>query len=421
MDQIVDMAIIGAGPYGLSLAAHLKAAGISFRIFGKPMSTWRDHMPKGMHLKSDGFASNLSAPGKTSTLKSFCEASGRAYGDAGRPVELDTFLAYADWFASRHVPELEALNVTGVEQSEEGFRLTLEDGEVCRARQVVLAVGITAFKHIPEILAALPRELVSHSFDHHDVTHFKDRDVIVLGAGASAIDTAVAIREAGAKTRIVARSPSIVFHCPPRNPTPLQTLRNPPSGIGPGWRSFLYVHAPLLFHAMPRTKRLRIVKRHLGPAPGWFMRERVEGRIETVLGRDIAAAKSQNGRAQLTLDDGTILEADHIVAATGYKPALGKLSFLGAALRAKLDAVNDTPVLTRSFETSVKGLYAIGPLAANSFGPLMRFMVGSEFAAPHLTAHLMRRRAFAFFGRMFQLGLRNPAPSRPIAVSANAR
>ena len=49
--------IIGAGPYGLSVAAHLRAHGVAFRIFGAPLDSWRNHMPVGMMLKSDGFAS----------------------------------------------------------------------------------------------------------------------------------------------------------------------------------------------------------------------------------------------------------------------------------------------------------------------------------------------------------------------------
>ena len=51
MKQTCEVAVIGAGPYGLSLAAHLRARGIDYRIFGKPMDTWNAHMPKNMTLK----------------------------------------------------------------------------------------------------------------------------------------------------------------------------------------------------------------------------------------------------------------------------------------------------------------------------------------------------------------------------------
>src|SRR5882672_7489182 len=66
-----DVAIVGAGPYGLSIAAHLRSTDVTFRIFRRPMQTWREHMPNGMLLKADGFASNLADPASSFTLKSF--------------------------------------------------------------------------------------------------------------------------------------------------------------------------------------------------------------------------------------------------------------------------------------------------------------------------------------------------------------
>ncbi len=392
-----DVAIIGAGPYGLSLAAHLNAAGIAIRIFGKPLSTWRDHMPKGMKLKSEGFASNLSAPAKGSTLKAYCIERGLDYADRGLPVGLDTFVSYADWFQARLVPSLETKNVTLLERGVGGFRLTLEDGHFCYARQVVLAVGITWFKHLPSTLSVLPQSHVSHSFDHHDCSSFAGRDVVILGAGASAIDTAIAVHEAGARVRVIARAQTILFHAPPDDgeTSLLQQLQYPSSGIGPGWRSFIYANAPLLFYHLPESLRLRIVSRHLGPAPGWFTRERFVGHIPTILGHDLKSARMDGGHVVLDIADEKeniqTITADHIIAATGYRPALHKLAFLDAKLRDDIDALDDAPILSSTFETSVAGLFAIGPIGANNFGPLMRFMVGAEFVAPRLAAHLLRK------------------------------
>ncbi|MGA7710959.1 MAG: NAD(P)-binding domain-containing protein [Rhizomicrobium sp.] len=397
MEKMCDVAIIGAGPYGLSLAAHLSATGISVRIFGKPLSTWRDHMPKGMKLKSEGFASNLSAPDKDSTLKAYCTERGLDYADRGLPVRLDTFIAYADWFQERFVSSLETKNVTQLERGVGGFRLTLEDGHFCYARQIVLAVGITWFKHIPSELSVLPQTHVSHSFDHHDCSNFAGRDLVVLGAGASAIDTAIAAHEAGASVRVVARADAIVFHEPPNDgdTSLLQQVQYPTSGIGPGWRSFIYANAPLLFYHLPESLRLRIVSRHLGPAPGWFTRERFVGHIPTIMGHSLKSARMDGGHVVLDIADDKeniqSITADHVIAATGYRPALRKLTFLDAKLRDDIDALNDAPILSSDFETSVDGLFAVGPMAANNFGPLMRFMVGAEFVAPRLATHLLRK------------------------------
>ena len=402
MLNCVDVAIVGAGPYGLSLAAHLRAAGISFRIFGKPMSTWRDHMPRGMCLKSEGFASNLSAPDKDSTLEAWCAANRKHYSAQKTPVAVEDFVAYADWFARTYVPTLEQHNVINILRGEDGYTLTLETGAVVHARRVVMAVGITWFKLLPEELKHLPASHVSHSFDHKTAEQFRGKDVVVLGAGASAIDTAICLHEAGARVQIVARRKSIPFHSAPDNeePTIVGQLKNPDTGIGPGWRSFFCVNAPLLFHRLPKKLRLEVTRRHLGPAPGWFTRDKVEGKIPATLGTTLLDARMADGRVALDLagENGakTTIVADHVVAATGYKPDLARLPFLDAELRGAIAQVEGTPALSDNFESSVPDLYFIGLAAANSFGPLLRFMFGAEFAAPRLAAHLRRRVAASF-------------------------
>jgi cation diffusion facilitator CzcD-associated flavoprotein CzcO len=201
MRNSCDVAIVGAGPYGLSLAAHLRAQGVSFRIFGKPLDTWRNHMPRNMLLKSEGMASSLSAPLPDSTLKDFAAERGLDYADHGLPVALDTFNAYAGTFLERFVPDLEETLVTAIARDGGDFTLTLETGERVSARSVVLAVGITPFAHMPDALSALPSSVLSHSFDHRDAAEFKGREIVVLGAGASAIDTAALLDDCGASVR----------------------------------------------------------------------------------------------------------------------------------------------------------------------------------------------------------------------------
>jgi hypothetical protein len=174
----------------------------------------------------------------------------------------------------------------------------------------------------------------------------------------------------------------------------LKAIAHPSSGIGPGWRSFMCSNAPRLFRRMPAPLRLRATRRHLGPAPGWFMRGKLTA--TTHLGQTIESAKSYGGGVLLTSrgDDGRVVQvvADHVVAGTGYRPDLRRLPFLESSLREEIAQIEHTPHLTDHFETSVPGLYVTGPLAANAFGPLMRFMVGAEYAAPRLAAHLARAR-----------------------------
>jgi thioredoxin reductase len=396
MNGICDVAIIGAGPYGLSLAAHLKDRGQSVRIFGKPLDTWKHHMPKGMHLKSEGFASSLSAPDAGSSLGDWCRTHTVAYADRHQPVALDTFNAYAEWFCGRFVPDLEPANVESLSRTGSGFLIGLENGQRAEARHVVLAVGITSFANRPAFLDGLPPYLASHSYDHHELEGYRGQDVTVIGAGASAIDMAALLADNGASVRIVARSPRIEFHAPPHQTRSIvQPLMNPSTVIGPGWRSYMCTNAPLLFHRLPEDLRLRATKNHLGPSAGWFMRQRVEGRILTLTNHRALRARTRGERVLLDVVDEVgrekTIESERVIAATGYRPDLRRLSFLSPVLRANILQVQNTPVLSSNFETSVRGLYVIGPAAANAFGPLMRFMCGSAFAAPRLASHHTRR------------------------------
>jgi thioredoxin reductase len=390
-----DVAIVGGGPYGLSIAAHLRAGGVNFRIFGRPMDNWLHHMPRGMLLKSDGFASNLSDPDGSFTLRQFCAEKAIQYDDTRTPVRLETFSAYGLAFQERLVPEFEDKQVVTVEHSLGGFRLRLDDGEVVAARRIVLAVGITHFAHVPEELAHLPAEFLSHSSRHHDLELFRGRNVCVIGGGASASDLAGLLHEGGAEVQFVVRQPLLKFHGKPAadgRRSLWQRIRHPQSGIGPGMRSRFYTDAPIVFHYLPQGLRLELARTHLGPAGGWFARDKVVGRVPTLLGHSPERAEIRDGRVHLHLrgmdDTKREIVADHVIAATGYRVDLERLRFLSAEIRTQLRAVASTPILSSDFESSIPGLYFVGMAATNSFGPLMRFAFGADFTARRIKKSL---------------------------------
>lgn len=393
---MIEAAIIGAGPYGLSVAAYLRRRGVSFRIFGHLMDTWLRQMPIGMMLKSDGFASNIYDPESRFTLKQFCTERGIEYGDTGIPVRLDTFNAYGVAFKERMVPELEDVLVTGIERSLGGFLLRLENGETVRARRVVLAVGITHFEHVPESLATLPTEFLSHSARHRDLTRFRNQQVLVVGAGASALDLAGLLHQAGAHVQLAARTKELKFHSKPTGrPRPLwQRIRHPQSGLGPGLRSRFFADAPLAFHYLPESLRLAAVRKALGPSGGWFTRDMVLGRVPLLLGYAPQRAEIRGSKVHIRFrtanDDEKEVVAQQVIAATGYKVDLQRLAFLSEEIRSGLRSVRGTPVLSSNLESSVPGLYFVGISAANSFGPVMRFAFGAGFAARHLTTAIVK-------------------------------
>ncbi|SIT43758.1 FAD-dependent pyridine nucleotide-disulphide oxidoreductase [Paraburkholderia ribeironis] len=393
MRNHVDIAIVGAGPFGLSIAAHLRGSGRSFRIFGNPMQSWRTQMPKGMQLKSAGFSSTICDPGRVFTLRHFCREQGIPYHDVGLPVRLDTFSAYGLAFQQRFVPELEDVRVDMLEQSPKGFALRLDNGEALTARKVVLAVGVDYFRHIPESLIHLPTDRISHSAEHHVLDRFHGQHVTVLGAGASAFDLGVLLREAGATALVIARRPAVKFN--PDEPLKRglrESVLRPMSGVGPGWKQRICTDVmPRIYRYLPDDTRVRTVKEFLGPSVGWFMRERAMS-VPLLLGQEIDQAEFVNDRIQLQLrsTDGKrqSVVTDHVIAATGYRNDVRRLSFLSPVIVGKLQLLEQSPRLSAYFESSVGGLYFTGPISATSFGPVMRFAYGVEFTAPRIVRHL---------------------------------
>ncbi|MFH8345886.1 FAD-dependent oxidoreductase [Streptomyces sp. NPDC018045] len=396
------VAVIGAGPYGLSTAAHLRARGVPVRVFGRPMVSWRAHMPAGMLLKSTPAASTIDAPQAGHTLQDFCAAAGgRHYESDWDIVPVETFVRYGEWFQERLVPDLEQVRVVSVDRRSggpgrrpDGFELKLDSGEQFRARAVVVATGLTGFARLPRALAAAvpdgpsPTGPVSHSSQHRDLSVLADRDVIVVGAGQSALESAVLLAESGARSvRVVARGRTAVgFGAPPDR----QPRLRPTSPFGNAWSLYAFTYHAGGFRHLPAPARRYLVRRVLGPLGAWWLRDRFVGRVQVTAGRRIVRARVEDGRPVLTLrgPDGRTgeLAADHVLAATGYRVDLAAMDFLGQGLRTGITVSGGGPRLDAGFGSSVPGLHFTGLPAAASFGPVMRFVCGTEFASRRVAA-----------------------------------
>lgn len=390
----VEVAIIGAGPYGLSLAAHLRASGVDYRQFGMPMRLWRAAMPRGMYLKSEGYASSLSDPAGTHTLEAFSKATGRRYAHHGLPVPLDTFVSYGRWFQSQLGLDVEEAHVTGVAQRDDGFELNVGGEERVVTRKVVVAIGVECFAYVPETLTDLPAQLCTHSCAHSDPTAFRDREVIVIGAGQSALELAALLHENGAAARVLARKQDVLWNPPPPplDRPLLDRLRYPDAGLGSGWRLRLCSNHPELFHRMPAGFRVPRARRVLGPSGAWWLRGRVEGQVPVLSGHAVTWAKPLDGRVRLRVDGPGVtdreLEADHVIAATGYRINLTRLEFLAESIRSQLRVVDGSAAVGTDYQSSVAGLYFVGPAVAPSFGPVSRFVFGARHAATSVARRL---------------------------------
>jgi cation diffusion facilitator CzcD-associated flavoprotein CzcO len=389
-----DVAVIGAGPYGLSLGAQLSAQGVDHCVFGPAMAFWRDNMPPGTKLKSDGQSSDLPAPNGGYTISAFQTARDGSF-EITRPIPVETFHDYGLAFRERLVAAADPRRVRDLRRTESGFTLTMDDGEAITARIAVLAIGVESFPYIPPRLASLPAGRVSHSVTYGPVAALAGKRVAVIGAGASAIDVAAALHEAGADTEIITRRSGIAFHHPPGKRKLRHRIRRPDTGIGGGWDLWIYANAPILFHILPAKTRRRIVETTLGAAPGWFMRPRIEGKVTIRAGMTTKTIAAEPDGIVFTLQDQAgathRLAFDHVVAATGFRPDVARIACLDRNLVAAIRTEGTAPALSRHFETSVPGLYMIGPVAAHSFGPVMRFVFGAATTTPRLARHIARR------------------------------
>jgi thioredoxin reductase len=376
--------VIGAGPYGLSAAAHLKARGLPTHIFGKTMEFWEQMSPQ-MYLKSSWSALNISDPARAYSLPRYGQSIGLGKQE---PVALKTFLNYGHWFQQQLLPEVDPTYVSRVARDDKAFRLELADGREMRASTVTLATGVAPFAHIPEVIASLPHELASHSQEHHEHSRFRDKHMVVIGSGQSALESAALLHEAGAASvEVIARGPINWIDRRLYYLTgPLKRIFYPPSDVGPPGVNWLVAN-PLLFRLFSEETRRSLDQRAVRPSGSRWLRPRVEGHVTLTPDTTVTEAREQGGRAHLRLSDDSIREVDHIILGTGYQTNIQKLTYLDQELRNQVQQQQGHPLLNRWFESSVPNLYFVGASANYNFGPLCRFVVGARVAAQQVAKH----------------------------------
>ncbi len=394
-DLTCQVAIVGAGPYGLAAAAHLRSANVDLRVFGKAMEFWHQ-MPAGMLLRSYWEGSHISDPHGDLTLDRYQRARGV---QLPRPVRRDDFVDYGRWFQRKALPDLDGRRVARIEAASKGYLVTLEDGQSVLAQRVVIATGIASFARRPHQFSTVPPERASHSSEHRDFSRFAGQRVVVVGGGQSALESAALLHEAGAAVEVVVRAPGVHWlrygtrlHAWLHNrANPLRRILYPPSDVGPPGLNWI-VDTPDLFRRLPSAVHSRIARRAIRPAGAGWLRPRMNG-VKITTGRVIISASPVGQQVRLKLDDGTERCVDHILLATGYQVDISRCAFLAPDLVRSLRLVDGYPELTAGFEASLPGLHFLGASAAGTFGPLMRFVAGTKYAASALTRCILGQAA----------------------------
>jgi FAD-dependent urate hydroxylase len=381
-----DVAVIGAGPYGLSAGVHLKAKGIAASVFGEPMEFWANKMPEGMLLRSPRVASSLSDPDRAFTLEAYEAASKK---EPCAPVPLDTFVEYGRWFRHQLGSDLDTRTVVRVDQDRPGFRLTLQDGEEIRSKYVVVATGIGPFMRKPSIFQNLSPQQAIHCYEGREVQKFAGKRVAVIGAGQSALESAALLHEANAVVEVIMRQSQlrwIGMHSWLHHMGPISSLLYSPHDVGPLGISRLVAYPKLVSH-IPLKLRDKMRTRAVRPAGSRWLPERL-AKVKITIGRSVSQASALGDEVALRLDDGSERRVDHVLLGTGYQVDISRYEFLPPELTRNIEQFDGYPKLTNGLCSSVPGLHFIGATAARSFGPLLYFVAGTEFASRELVSNL---------------------------------
>lgn len=376
----LQLAVIGAGPYGLSVAAHLRAAGATVAVIGKPMESWQA-MPRGMYLRSAWTASSLAAPGGRHSLDQYVKTTGVA---VGRPIPLRDFIDYGVWFLREAVGEVEETYVRTLRSGGSGFEVDLEDGRTLRAPRVVVATGIRGFARVPDFALDLPEELASHSQKHTSFESFAGKNVAVVGGGQSALECAALLHEAGARVEVLSRREVIWLRFHGAMGAGRRLLQAP-SDVGPPGLSWL-IHWSRFFRLLPSSTRQILTQRAVRPAGARWLRSRVVGRVQLTPHVEVVEAVPTGRGLRLRLSDRGERAVDHLLLATGYRPHVDRLPLLDPSVRQHLRHRNGYPALDGCFESSVRGLHFVGAIADRSYGPICRFVSGAEPTARWVAA-----------------------------------
>lgn len=384
-----EVAIVGAGPYGLSAAAHLTDLGIDARIFGEPMEFWATGMPEGMLLRSPRPASTISDPRSAFTLEAYEAASGTA---PVKRVTWKTFVNYGKWFGEQIGTPLDRRSVTELRRDGSIFRLTLSDGASLTARRVVVAAGIGPFRKNPAVFSDLCPCRASHCYEGRKLDTL-GRRVAVIGAGQSALECAALLHEMGTDVEVIARIPAlrwIGMHPRLHNLGPISSMLYSKHDIGPIGISRLVAYPHLLYH-FPMAPKDKIRTRAVRSAGAPWLVSRLQN-VKVSVGRSVASAREIGDEVELRLDDGSERRVDHVLLGTGYRVDLARYKFLSPDLLREIRQLDGYPDVSAGLRTSVPGLHFTGAPAARNFGPLVYFVTGTEFASTELASWLRRNR-----------------------------
>lgn len=390
-----SVAIIGAGPYGLALAAKLHSAGTHFIIFGRPMGFWRENVPVGTRLISGWVTCSLCDD--AFDYASYVTSTGSSLPGI---FSADQFLAYGLWFQRNTCPDPDPRRVVSLDQAHRGYRVGLDDAAEITADRVVIATGLRPFAVRPPAFSQIRNGSVFHTSDLHDLSVFSRKAIAVIGAGQSAMDCAALLSEQDAKVEVIARANEVRW----KGHDAAAVLPTKPTWTVRGAIQDLRTE-PQIYRRLPGFVRTRELKHVLRPVAVRSLLPRVAD-VRFSLGRSVTRASTEQNTVELQLDDHSVRAVDYVVLGTGYRVDLDAISFLSTRLRGKIRRHDGYPELNSKMECTAPGLYFMGATAAWSFGRMMWLVRGARWAAATISRDVLKR------GKLSRRMVQTPAAVR---------
>jgi len=375
-----DLLIIGAGPFGLAIAAQASHAGVDHLVAGKPMEFWKQNMPQGMYLRS-ACDWHLD-PVNIHTIEKFLETRGQTPPDV-EPLSLAFYLEYAEWFQTQKqittLPSyIKQLNHTT------DFVATTTDGDTIRAQHVAIAPGFKHFANIPdEIKARLPEGRFSHTCEFTDFSSAANKRYLIVGGRQSAFEWAALLLEAGARAIFISH----------RHDTPA-FAESDWSWVNPLVDGM--AENPNWFRRLSQTEKDAVSRKQWAEGrlklEPWLGPRLASNHVKILPNTEVASSVERDGELVVKLSNGEEIVCDKVIFATGYKVDISRVPVLSSGnIPDQLETRNGFPVLDDHLQTSVPGLFITSMPAIQDFGPFFGFTIAVRVSAKLICEAIVAR------------------------------
>jgi thioredoxin reductase len=368
--------IIGAGPYGISLAYELWRLKVPFVISGQPFSLWFDHTLGSMSIRSDSHTSEIYTQQDVFNMKRYIKWKFPDHADELLKKRIPTavFRDYLQDVLARLPFSIERQKVMNVTKQGMSFIHTLEDGQEVISDASVVATGIENHRVIPDGLTSLSAEHMMHSWQVADYEYMKNKQLLVVGAGQSAAECAAHLSEENQVTWVMRKKP--VFYSEPINlPKPVF--------------KFILYGSPY-FYFLPQQVKSLLGKKFVETTITPDMKRIWESDRIRIVYADVNDLKLYEDDGGKVKSDVLNAAFDGVIAATGFQYRLDALHFLDKELKLSIQVKSGIPIINYRFQTSVEKLYMVGGITETHYGPAQRFMMGSRHATLTLGSVLSR-------------------------------